>query len=175
MYLALAGRSECLTCVAALRQYGISFEEAYDRADELEVLYSKRSASLLNKQPPDFLAPSGNVGVSGSSGSGGGSGSSSAPPPLPTPSTFAFTAANTMTAGGGSGSGGSSSGMTSGPNVSRNPQRLVSSSFPTHTHHTIADGPRCTRPSNPCHTHTVQTSHNPEFHPICTAWRINPA
>jgi hypothetical protein len=47
LYLAEAGRMECATCVAGLRQYGLCFEEAFDRADEVEAAFQKTSAQPI--------------------------------------------------------------------------------------------------------------------------------
>ena len=47
VYLAEAGRIECMSCVAGLRQYGLCFEEAFDRADELALTYQRASNPAL--------------------------------------------------------------------------------------------------------------------------------
>jgi hypothetical protein len=54
-YLAEAGRIECLKCIAGLRQYGLCFEEAFDRADELELIYQGISNQLLLSGNPGSL------------------------------------------------------------------------------------------------------------------------
>jgi hypothetical protein len=46
-YLAEAGRIECMSCIAGLRQYGLCFEEAFDRADELALTYQRATNPTL--------------------------------------------------------------------------------------------------------------------------------
>lgn len=46
-YLAEAGRIECMSCIAGLRQYGLCFEEAFDRADELTLTYQRATNPLV--------------------------------------------------------------------------------------------------------------------------------
>lgn len=48
------GRKEVQSCIAALRQYGMSFEEAFDEMEHLQKIISDRQAflqDLLNVRP----------------------------------------------------------------------------------------------------------------------------
>ncbi|KAH8089477.1 hypothetical protein HD553DRAFT_93191 [Filobasidium floriforme] len=56
VYLAEAGRIECMSCIAGLRQYGLCFEEAFDRADELAVVYQRASNPTLAPTGPSISA-----------------------------------------------------------------------------------------------------------------------
>lgn len=53
--LAQLGRPEVLTCVAGLRQYGISAEQCYDEADMMESIYEDARRRLDTVDGP--LAP----------------------------------------------------------------------------------------------------------------------
>jgi hypothetical protein len=45
-YLAKMGRKEVQSCIAGLRQYGMSFEEAFDEMEHLQKIISDRQAFL---------------------------------------------------------------------------------------------------------------------------------
>jgi hypothetical protein len=45
-----------MSCIAGLRQYGLCFEEAFDRADELAVIYQRASNPTLAPTGPSMSA-----------------------------------------------------------------------------------------------------------------------
>ncbi len=51
LFLAKDGRSECLACVAGLRQYSIAFPQFWDCADEIELLYAANLIQRTSKDP----------------------------------------------------------------------------------------------------------------------------
>lgn len=91
-YLAKMGRKEVQPCIAGLRQYGMSFEEAFDEVDHLLKLVAERGT------------------VGGATGMGMGSEGRQVTPPLP----MAMSAGQTQ--GGHHGHGGSIQAMSASPN-----------------------------------------------------------
>jgi hypothetical protein len=61
-YLAESGRDECRICIAALRQYSVSFGHLWDLADEIESIYlsaisSRVSLSAQGSSPGTSISP----------------------------------------------------------------------------------------------------------------------